>query len=90
MGENRICCNVDDFAKSEFQMFEPNFKIGAVNKRTIKLLQTLSLHYLQPQNHTLYLKIVSHSFKIQRRLFHRISFSGYNKILCERNKRLWE
>ena len=32
-------------AMSEFQMFEPNTEIGAVNERTIKLLQTLSQHY---------------------------------------------
>ena len=48
MGENRIrwmWCDIGDsqrFAKSEFQTFEPNSEIGAVNERTIELLQTSS------------------------------------------------
>ena len=33
------------FAKSEFQTFEPNSEIGAVNERTIELLQTSSQHH---------------------------------------------
>ena len=46
-GENIISWDVvilvisKSFANSEFQMFEPNFKIGAV---TIELLQTSSQH----------------------------------------------
>ena len=34
------------FAKSEFQMLEPNLVFGAVNEQTNKLLQTLSQYYL--------------------------------------------
>ena len=33
------------FAKSEFQTFEPNSEIRAVNERTIEHFQTSSLHY---------------------------------------------
>ena len=32
------------FAKSEFQILELNFEFGAINKQTVKLLQTSSQH----------------------------------------------
>ena len=52
MGENRIRWDVvwywgflNVLQSPNFQTFEPNSEIGAVNERTIELLQTSSQHY---------------------------------------------
>ena len=51
MGENRIRWDVVSYwgflnvlQSPNFQTFEPNSEIGAVNERTIELLQTSSQH----------------------------------------------